>query len=175
MIDIDATVLCKRASNTVEIHLKREKEDLLIYEDGNVVNIGSGIAPPFPIPHLLLNNIDPQNMYPLLYSTLQDPILCDRISVKVASEAERVSGPLYISLHVTLTPKRFIDTSSLLTWETSICAICLEEGPDLSQLPNCLHEFHIDCIMQWLSTSFTCPLCRAVIDDYDEDHPYYSS
>ncbi|KAE8682188.1 putative 2-oxoglutarate and Fe(II)-dependent oxygenase superfamily protein [Hibiscus syriacus] len=44
------------------------------------------------------------------------------------------------------------------------CAICLNEFEDdetLRLIPKCSHVFHPDCIDAWLSSHFTCPVCRA--------------
>ncbi|CAA7033580.1 unnamed protein product [Microthlaspi erraticum] len=176
-IDIVAKVSreSRSASNTVEISLTREIEELFVRNlDGNVVHVGSNIAPPFPIPNLRLNSIatfDPRNIYPRLYSTLQDPNLCDTLSAKIASEAEQVAaGPLNISLDVTLTPHRVVSSIDQLDEmeEEETCAICKEDlfstGDHFSHLPNCSHRFHVDCIMPWLETSLTCPLCRTVVE-----------
>lgn len=43
-----------------------------------------------------------------------------------------------------------------------ICCICREEyvhGEDVGEL-NCSHEFHTECIKQWLVTKNTCPICK---------------
>jgi hypothetical protein len=50
--------------------------------------------------------------------------------------------------------------------ESSECVVCLsrfEEGEDVRVLSQCGHSFHEACIDAWLSTSATCPSCRAVI------------
>ncbi|MBA0809064.1 hypothetical protein Gohar_024748 [Gossypium harknessii] len=42
------------------------------------------------------------------------------------------------------------------------CCICLssyEDGVDLHSLP-CNHHFHSTCILRWLKTNATCPLCK---------------
>lgn len=44
------------------------------------------------------------------------------------------------------------------------CVICLgqfEDGDQCSEMPICHHEFHKDCIANWLKRHNTCPLCRA--------------
>ncbi|KAK4795815.1 hypothetical protein SAY86_028141 [Trapa natans] len=46
--------------------------------------------------------------------------------------------------------------------ETEPCCICQEEysdGEDLGSL-ECGHEFHIDCIKQWLMHKNLCPICK---------------
>ncbi|KAK3119576.1 hypothetical protein QOZ80_9AG0672420 [Eleusine coracana subsp. coracana] len=54
------------------------------------------------------------------------------------------------------------------------CAICLGqfEGGDLcSVMPLCRHEFHRDCIANWLMAyNNTCPLCRAELQWLDVAH-----
>ncbi len=48
------------------------------------------------------------------------------------------------------------------------CSICLEdfiEGEELRLLPKCLHMFHHECIVQWLTLQKNvCPLCSVVVD-----------
>ena len=42
------------------------------------------------------------------------------------------------------------------------CIICLEEfetGSELIRMP-CSHVYHGHCILKWLQTNHTCPLCR---------------
>ncbi|EXC17855.1 E3 ubiquitin-protein ligase RING1-like protein [Morus notabilis] len=49
------------------------------------------------------------------------------------------------------------DESKLMT-----CVICMEEvmiGSQLIHMP-CAHQFHEDCILQWLKKANSCPLCR---------------
>lgn len=47
------------------------------------------------------------------------------------------------------------------------CAVCLHNFKDqdiLRLLPNCCHVFHSDCIVPWLATHITCPVCRASLE-----------
>jgi hypothetical protein len=43
------------------------------------------------------------------------------------------------------------------------CAVCKDEleGGDTAVRLQCKHLYHPDCIVQWLKTSGTCPVCRA--------------
>ncbi|KAJ1273800.1 hypothetical protein BS78_05G012300 [Paspalum vaginatum] len=46
------------------------------------------------------------------------------------------------------------------------CVICVtpyEAGDPCSVLPACGHRFHTHCVVQWLRTQRTCPLCRAAL------------
>ncbi|XP_010427900.1 PREDICTED: RING-H2 finger protein ATL56-like [Camelina sativa] len=155
LVCIDARVIRKSTSNTVEIRVTRR----------NVITLGSDTTPsprPFPTPHLLLTNVisfDEDYMNLLLYPTLPDRNLCSILSFEIASEAKRVPGPLYISFDVTLRPEIFEEP------DMETCAICLEESQDLDEMPNCSHVFHDYCMHEWLCRTNHCPLCRAVIMD----------
>ncbi|KAF3777785.1 putative RING-H2 finger protein [Nymphaea thermarum] len=48
--------------------------------------------------------------------------------------------------------------------DAATCAICLADygqGDMLRQIPDCRHQFHVDCIDAWLRKSSTCPVCRS--------------
>ncbi|KAI9125358.1 hypothetical protein K1719_003974 [Acacia pycnantha] len=49
----------------------------------------------------------------------------------------------------------------------SECAVCLNEieNEQPAQLvPDCNHEFHVECVDAWLSKHPLCPVCRAKLD-----------
>eukprot|EP01018_Ginkgo_biloba_P037759 Gb_06048 [translate_table: standard] len=55
---------------------------------------------------------------------------------------------------------------------SSLCAICKEVvilGEAAKQLP-CLHLYHPDCILPWLSTRNSCPICRFELPTDDPDY-----
>ncbi|GLJ38560.1 hypothetical protein SUGI_0786200 [Cryptomeria japonica] len=50
------------------------------------------------------------------------------------------------------------------------CAICLsefQENRSTRLLPNCNHNFHIECIDKWLQSNSTCPLCRTRVQPHE--------
>jgi hypothetical protein len=52
------------------------------------------------------------------------------------------------------------------TSEKLDCAICLdvfEHGVVCSEVSECHHLFHRDCIDVWMKTKTTCPMCRSDI------------
>jgi hypothetical protein len=62
---------------------------------------------------------------------------------------------------------------------TTQCSICFDEftlsESDVRKLP-CSHLFHEKCIFPWLSTSGTCPVCRACLSQPgDEAEPEVST
>jgi len=44
--------------------------------------------------------------------------------------------------------------------ECSICLSAYEHGDTLITLPHCKHEFHSECILEWLTSNDGCPQCR---------------
>ncbi|XP_038695160.1 uncharacterized protein LOC119992500 isoform X1 [Tripterygium wilfordii] len=54
----------------------------------------------------------------------------------------------------------------------SACAICkdvLHVGTEVNQLP-CLHLYHPSCILPWLNTRNSCPVCRYELPTDDQDY-----
>jgi E3 ubiquitin-protein ligase ATL41 len=50
------------------------------------------------------------------------------------------------------------------------CAICLgavEQGDTVRVLPACGHVFHVPCVDTWLTSSSSCPVCRAGVEPQD--------
>ncbi|KAJ4780846.1 hypothetical protein LUZ62_065103 [Rhynchospora pubera] len=45
--------------------------------------------------------------------------------------------------------------------ECAVCLSLLEEGEVARMLPACRHVFHVACIDKWLTSSASCPVCRA--------------
>ncbi|XP_049401614.1 RING-H2 finger protein ATL40-like, partial [Solanum stenotomum] len=44
--------------------------------------------------------------------------------------------------------------------ECSICLSIIEDGELVRVLPNCKHNFHVECIDKWFNYHSTCPICR---------------
>ncbi|KAL8145192.1 putative E3 ubiquitin-protein ligase RHG1A isoform X2 [Apium graveolens] len=66
--------------------------------------------------------------------------------------------------------KRKYKAASAKQKESEPCCICQEEyvdGDDLGKL-KCGHDFHTDCIKQWLKQKNLCPICKATIGDTKE-------
>lgn len=54
-------------------------------------------------------------------------------------------------------------TASTAGADCAVCLSLLEEGDVVRMLPACHHVFHVACIDKWLSSSASCPLCRAEV------------
>ncbi|CAI2364303.1 unnamed protein product [Moneuplotes crassus] len=63
--------------------------------------------------------------------------------------------------------KRLVGQNEDLT-----CAICQEYISSTDDVPNiqCKHEFHSDCLLEWLKTSPLCPICREVAETINPPH-----
>uniref|UniRef100_A0A803L2N7 RING-type domain-containing protein n=1 Tax=Chenopodium quinoa TaxID=63459 RepID=A0A803L2N7_CHEQI len=56
-----------------------------------------------------------------------------------------------------------IVVGDMLHLDDNTCPICLcEYDPSdvLKVLPECVHRFHCDCLVEWLKLNDTCPVCR---------------
>jgi hypothetical protein len=67
--------------------------------------------------------------------------------------------------------KNFINSLPLIQYKQKdapeVCPICLEpynSHEELKVLP-CLHNYHPQCITQWLLTHIRCPVCKSSIID----------
>ena len=58
----------------------------------------------------------------------------------------------------------FVATCAVVEMEAdTTCPICLNEMVEGIRLDRCKHVFHKNCISEWLTTKFTCPMCRAAV------------
>lgn len=60
--------------------------------------------------------------------------------------------------------------------DVSHCPICMEEfklGDQACQLP-CKHTYKFECILRWVNTSKTCPVCRLQLDRFEGQRRPYS-
>ncbi|CAN4087262.1 unnamed protein product [Withania somnifera] len=48
--------------------------------------------------------------------------------------------------------------------ECSICLSTIEDGELVRILPNCNHNFHVECIDKWFNCNLTCPICRTKLE-----------
>jgi len=51
-----------------------------------------------------------------------------------------------------------------------ICLNALTPGHHCKRSSRCSHIFHTGCLDKWLKTNNTCPICRYVIDEPNEQH-----
>ncbi len=55
------------------------------------------------------------------------------------------------------------------------CPICLLQISDNDlRTTSCRHQFHRDCLKQWLDLKSSCPLCRTEQSDPIIDDKYYN-
>ena len=52
--------------------------------------------------------------------------------------------------------------STVLMKDSVECSICYENQDNIIRRLSCGHEFHLNCIDQWLAKKKTCPYCRKV-------------
>ncbi|KAI3849024.1 hypothetical protein MKX03_011467 [Papaver bracteatum] len=64
--------------------------------------------------------------------------------------------------HKSATSSCFNDSGANLEKENDTCIICQAEYKKLEKIGilDCGHEYHVECIKQWLLINKTCPICR---------------
>jgi hypothetical protein len=72
----------------------------------------------------------------------------------------------------TLTPEGDVTTTTTAaasddSGSAVTCAICLNDITDLCVVRPCGHEFDEECISEWLSSKYYCPMCRAKVYQMD--------
>lgn len=48
--------------------------------------------------------------------------------------------------------------------ECAVCLSMLEDEEMARLLPNCKHNFHVECVDTWLNSHSTCPICRTEVE-----------
>jgi len=85
-----------------------------------------------------------------------------RASAQRRSAAPVQRGLSEYDLQQSVAERNFMGESDPLKGENTTCVICMEqyeEGDGLCTLA-CFHVFHKDCILEWLKTHNTCPICK---------------
>jgi hypothetical protein len=58
-------------------------------------------------------------------------------------------------------------TSSTSSNAENQCIICIQTLKDNLKKLNCGHEFHLNCITEWLNHKNTCPMCRKIHTEFN--------
>ncbi|PRQ54404.1 putative aminoacyltransferase, E1 ubiquitin-activating enzyme [Rosa chinensis] len=91
------------------------------------------------------------------------------------SEDDVVVPPPPANIYLLPASKAYVDaipTVRMTSRSMSVCAVCKEqfaEDAEAKQLA-CNHVYHPDCILPWLSSRSSCPLCRYQLPTDDHHH-----
>eukprot|EP00929_Paragymnodinium_shiwhaense_P091111 TRINITY_DN5114_c0_g1_i2.p1 TRINITY_DN5114_c0_g1~~TRINITY_DN5114_c0_g1_i2.p1 ORF type:complete len:508 (+),score=81.00 TRINITY_DN5114_c0_g1_i2:126-1649(+) len=80
-----------------------------------------------------------------------------------AAEAELIRN---LPTHVTTAEQLKAAEDAGRSWVSKGCAICLEQfqAGEVQKMLPCFHQFHEDCVDEWLERSGTCPVCKHRLD-----------
>ena len=59
----------------------------------------------------------------------------------------------------------YVETDDLDARKCSICQYEFNTKESLKKMPNCSHPFHAECLDRWLQIKATCPVCRQVLNE----------
>ena len=65
-----------------------------------------------------------------------------------------------------------VNDNNLSNYKNITCNICLEnfEVGNILRILECNHEFHENCIITWLKSNNTCPICRHELESNDPNY-----
>lgn len=82
----------------------------------------------------------------------------------VAARESVVEEAPILPLRNRLPTFKFSGLTNINNIECSICLSNYEDNDEVTKL-GCEHNFHKECIEEWLHVNQTCPLCRTVVND----------
>lgn len=94
---------------------------------------------------------------------------------RVNLQGEHLRHRTAVTRRVDLEPVRPpLRTAPGRTIETDDCSICLDTlASNPSQTLHCGHQFHQECVTQWLKRSSQCPICRAYCNRFGRVAQFY--
>ncbi|CAA7033065.1 unnamed protein product [Microthlaspi erraticum] len=185
-VEVNATAMTQLAPslgllNSVIITQTRQVEEFHVdkSDGGRIISSGLGSYPDSSVDDqqifLRFQNLTRHNVHQRIHSLFHDHDLSRLITDRIVT-ASQLRGlpqqrPLFIPVFVKFTKKEYVvvapPSSTVKVDRDSTCVICLEtmseseqETKPLCELPNCVHMFHEDCVIEWLAQHDSCPLCR---------------
>ena len=70
-------------------------------------------------------------------------------------------GVMPESVRLEVTAENDVRMVIVVESDNGLCSICLENVQEGRQTLPCGHEFHDECLSEWLVSQDTCPVCRA--------------
>jgi hypothetical protein len=67
------------------------------------------------------------------------------------------------SVRLEVTTDNYVQMIIVIEPDDRLCSICLENVQEDRRTPPCGHEFHGECLREWLAFQDTCPVCRATL------------
>lgn len=135
----------------------------------------------------IINNNDPDGMYPevhnntIIFENQEDNNIviygaalviftfslltaCCRHSSRVTHRIDNYRNRNRLSNFISSHEREEVETN-IEENNTEVCSICIEPfAPrQMSLTLSCYHKFHTSCILTWLKTDLSCPMCRSPI------------
>ena len=82
-----------------------------------------------------------------------------------SAQQRRAAGAAASGTPRTAEARAETDAGARGTSETCLVCQCDYEDGDRIMHPPCRHQYHADCIRQWLRRNNTCPVCKASVED----------
>ncbi|KAI3461547.1 hypothetical protein Pfo_018210 [Paulownia fortunei] len=105
-------------------------------------------------------------LYVLIYHLILTPIIRYNAQSDTQEEEEEAATAQIIAAQPPIYGHVEIVYDTYARKNSGGCAICLEEykdGDTCAAIAACNHKFHACCVLPWLITNYTCPLCRTIV------------
>ena len=150
------------------VHCQKINRNNALQSFGNII---SNIAIP-TIANLFSPSNNSNNILSFLSNHNNDFQFNNLVNIIMSLESNMHGNPPASQRVIDNLPKIEINKENINKYKDITCNICLEgfEIGNILRVLECQHEFHENCIVTWLKSRNTCPVCRHELESNDPNY-----